>query len=152
MLKATLLFIALALTFTSATDFALTNNCATNIVVHSDTSAGTGPIGPDGVTLAPGQSAPLSAADWTGTMYLTNPGGTIAEFSLNSGGAGLDFFDLSLINGFDMGVQIAPSDGCPGSICTTTPCTDAYMLPTDDFATRSCPAGTSYQITYCPAG
>lgn len=148
MLKTTL-FVVLAFTLTNATQFIIKSNCPGSITVHSDTSSGTSPVSPGGLTLAQGQSVPLEANGWIGNIYANTHPASLAEFALNQWG-GLDFYDISLIVGFNLGMQIAPSGGCQVVTCTGTPCPDAYMTPTDDWATKSCAVGASYQITFCP--
>lgn len=148
MLKTTL-FIILALVLANATDFTILNQCPTDLTINSDTSTGTSPIPDGGLVVAPGQTTPVSSTDWTGRIYAgTEPGVSITEFALDQ--SGIDFYDISLIDGFSQGIQITPSNGCAKVSCPSTPCSQAYMQPTDDFATQSCPTGASYQITFCP--
>ncbi|CAI8619369.1 unnamed protein product [Vicia faba] len=79
------------------------------------------------------------------------PPTTLAEFTLN-GGNNQDYFDLSVIDGFNIPMQFAPtSNGCNNvRTCQQSSCPDAYQYPTDDTKTVSCPGGTNYRIVFCP--
>uniref|UniRef100_A0A0E0KH34 Thaumatin-like protein n=1 Tax=Oryza punctata TaxID=4537 RepID=A0A0E0KH34_ORYPU len=131
------------------------------------------------------------------------PPNTLAEFALNQF-SNLDFFDISLIDGFNVPMDFLPAgDGagcgkggprceadvagkCPGELrapggcnnactvfkqdqycCTGSAanncgptnysqffkglCPDAYSYPKDDqTSTYTCPAGTNYQVVFCP--
>ncbi|GKU90111.1 hypothetical protein SLEP1_g4151 [Rubroshorea leprosula] len=48
------------------------------------------------------------------------PPATLAEFTLNGAG-GMDFFDLSLVDGYNLAMQVTPQGGT-GNNCTTTSC------------------------------
>ncbi|KAI5383791.1 hypothetical protein KIW84_070952 [Lathyrus oleraceus] len=76
---------------------------------------------------------------------------TLAEFTLN-GGNNQDYFDLSVIDGFNIPMQFAPtSNGCNKvRTCREKSCPDAYQYPSDDTKTVSCPGGTNYRIVFCP--
>ncbi|KAI3451434.1 hypothetical protein Pfo_008099 [Paulownia fortunei] len=49
------------------------------------------------------------------------PPATLAEFTLNGAG-GLDFYDVSLVDGYNMPMLVAPQGGAGGGNCTTTGC------------------------------
>lgn len=68
------------------------------------------------------------------------------------------FWDLSCINmGSDSqftkyGFAVQPTDAtssCPSAICAAgdTACSDAYLLPYDDWATHGCPINTGLSLT-----
>ncbi|XP_021801304.1 thaumatin-like protein 1b [Prunus avium] len=48
------------------------------------------------------------------------PPATLAEFTLNGAG-GLDFYDVSLVDGYNLPMTVVPEDGTGGN-CTTTGC------------------------------
>jgi hypothetical protein len=145
----TTLFVTLALVLTKATDFTILNQCPTDLTLNSDTMSGTSPIPDGGLVVPAGQTVPVSATDWAGNIYAgTEPGVSLLEFALDQ--SGTDFYDISFINGFSQGLQITPSNGCAQVSCPSTPCSQAYMQPTDDQATQACTTGASYQITFCP--
>lgn len=125
------------------------------------------------------------------------PPNTLAEFALNQY-SNLDFFDISLVDGFNVPMAFNPtSNGCTRGIsctadivgqcpavlkttggcnnpCTVfktdeyccnsgscnattyseffkTRCPDAYSYPKDDqTSTFTCPAGTNYEVIFCP--
>ncbi|KAL2241166.1 UNVERIFIED_CONTAM: Thaumatin-like protein 1 [Sesamum indicum] len=49
------------------------------------------------------------------------PPATLAEFTLNGAG-GLDFYDVSLVDGYNLPMLVAPQGGIGGGNCTTTGC------------------------------
>uniref|UniRef100_A0A0A9BYJ7 Protein kinase domain-containing protein n=1 Tax=Arundo donax TaxID=35708 RepID=A0A0A9BYJ7_ARUDO len=76
------------------------------------------------------------------------PPTTLAEFTI--GGAS-DFFDISIIDGFNLPVAFLSACGtvlcCVGN--TTSQCPDAYVGP-DDQKTHACPGNTNYELVFCP--
>lgn len=130
------------------------------------------------------------------TAYGTPPN-TLAEFALNQF-SNLDFFDISLVDGFNVPMAFNPTSNgctrginctadivgeCPAALKTTggcnnpctvfktdeyccnsgscnattyseffkTRCPDAYSYPKDDqTSTFTCPAGTNYEVIFCP--
>uniref|UniRef100_A0A914QV38 Uncharacterized protein n=1 Tax=Panagrolaimus davidi TaxID=227884 RepID=A0A914QV38_9BILA len=56
---------------------------------------------------------------------------TLAEFSFNSWNC-LDFYDLSVIVGFDVSMQIIPNTGGPMVTCLSKQCSDAYLFPANN--------------------
>ncbi|CAH9122946.1 unnamed protein product [Cuscuta epithymum] len=78
------------------------------------------------------------------------PPTTLAEFSLNQPN-NLDFYDLSVIDGFNVPMSFSPtSGGCASLRCPADKCSDAYLFPADNTKTHSCPSGTNYKIVFCP--
>ncbi|CAL4956126.1 unnamed protein product [Urochloa decumbens] len=82
------------------------------------------------------------------------PPSTLAEFS--SVGT-TDFFDISIVDGFNLPINFLPDKGGPGCSkgprClgnTTLQCSDAFTKPNDDNKTFTCPRGTNYQLVFCP--
>ncbi|KAJ9589771.1 hypothetical protein L9F63_027968, partial [Diploptera punctata] len=72
---------------------------------------------------------------------------TLAEFSINSWN-GLDFYDLSVIDGYNLPMKIIPANGgCPTVTCGSANCPDAYHYPTDDTKTHGC-ATTDYTVEF----
>uniref|UniRef100_A0A914EJI8 Uncharacterized protein n=1 Tax=Acrobeloides nanus TaxID=290746 RepID=A0A914EJI8_9BILA len=76
-------------------------------------------------------------------------GKTLAEFSFNSWN-GLDFYDLSVIVGYDTPMQITTSTGGPTVTCTHAECPDAYQYPSDDKKTHGTPTGGTFDVNFCP--
>ncbi|XP_058735958.1 thaumatin-like protein [Vicia villosa] len=79
------------------------------------------------------------------------PPTTLVEFTLNAGN-NQDFYDISVIQGFNVPLQIAPtSNGCNKvRTCREQSCSDAYQYPGDNSKSVSCPGGTDYRVTFCP--
>jgi len=103
---------------------------------------------------------------------------TLAEFTLN-GGNNLDYFDISVIDGFNIPMQFSSTtNGCNNNLdyidvstidgfniriqvnatsdvcnkvltCRDSNCPDAYQQP-NDVKTVTCPGGTNYKIVFCP--
>jgi hypothetical protein len=220
------LFLLVAVSIADAATFAITNRCQYTVWPAAVPSGG-------GTKLDPGQTWTINVpAGTTGgrvwartgcgfdgsgngqcqtgdcggklrcTAYGAAPN-TLAEFALNQWN-NLDFFDISLIDGFNVPMAFLPAGsgaGCPkgGPRCATaiTPqcpselrapggcnnactvfrqdrycctgsaanscgptnyseffkrlCPDAYSYPKDDASsTYTCPAGTNYQVVFCP--
>uniref|UniRef100_A0A914PQE4 Thaumatin-like protein n=1 Tax=Panagrolaimus davidi TaxID=227884 RepID=A0A914PQE4_9BILA len=74
---------------------------------------------------------------------------TLAEFSFNSWN-GMDFYDLSVIVGYDVPMQIIPGTGGPMVTCTSQKCPDAYLFPSDDTKTHGTPTGGTFTVNFCP--
>ncbi|RWV93422.1 hypothetical protein GW17_00044120 [Ensete ventricosum] len=84
-----------------------------------------------------------------------SPPNTLAEFALNQFN-NLDFFDISLVDGFNVPMDFSPtSGGCRGIRCAADingqNCPDAYSYPKDDqTSTFTCPGGANYRVVFCP--
>jgi hypothetical protein len=141
-------FIALfaLLAVASATSFNVVNQCSYGITVYTATSVGNAPL--NGVGIGPGGSAGGSTSDWAGNFYANGQPASLAEFSINQWG-GQDFYDISLIVGFNMGIQISPSSGNTLT-CYGSPCSDAYMTPNENYETNGTGTGGSFTIAFCP--
>ncbi|TFY56025.1 hypothetical protein EVJ58_g7884 [Rhodofomes roseus] len=161
---------ALAATAYAQTNVTLTNNCTYQVdpafypAVNASDGSTTGGFPLDSgasanVTLDPTYSGRIwgrTGCDADGNCLTGScPGGenctgpapagpTLAQFTLD-GYAGLDYFNPSTTDGFNLPVTITPGPGCstgPQS-CTAdnegTGCGD----------TSTCPTGTSYTISFC---
>jgi hypothetical protein len=73
------------------------------------------------------------------------PPATLAEFSI--GGAN-DFYDISVIDGYNLPMDFSCSSGV-ALRCRDPSCPDAYHHP-NDVATHGCNGNSNYQITFCP--
>ncbi|KAK6251260.1 hypothetical protein SCA6_005265 [Theobroma cacao] len=78
---------------------------------------------------------------------------TLAEYALNQFN-NLDFFDISLVDGFNVPMDFSPtSGGCTRDYSKffKDRCPDAYSYPKDDqTSTFTCPGGTNYRVVFCP--
>ncbi|XP_040377867.1 thaumatin-like protein 1b isoform X2 [Oryza brachyantha] len=121
--------------------FTMTNNCGYTVWPGLLSGAGTAPLSTTGFALAHGASATVDApASWSGRMWartlcaedatgkLTcatgdcgsggiqcNGGGaappaTLVEFTLDGSG-GMDFFDVSLVDGYNLPMLVVPQGG-----------------------------------------
>lgn len=101
---------------------------------------------------------------------------TVAEFSVTSGTA---WYDISVIppgsgscssyeacaeltgkTGYNKPMSIVPTvasgstatSSCKSLTCESAECSDAYLYPSDDTKTHSCPDSTTFVVTFCPSG
>ncbi|KAL8507079.1 hypothetical protein ACS0TY_017823 [Phlomoides rotata] len=136
----------LALTSTHAANFEITNQCPYTVW---------GAATNGGRRLDPGETWSLDTGDCAGLLECNpfvsgRPPLTLAEFSLNGGGNN-DYYDISVIDGFNVPMSFNPTNGdCPQLTCRDPNCPDAYQFPTNDTKTKACPAGTNYKIVFCP--
>uniref|UniRef100_A0A0D9Y1P5 Thaumatin-like protein n=1 Tax=Leersia perrieri TaxID=77586 RepID=A0A0D9Y1P5_9ORYZ len=73
---------------------------------------------------------------------------TIAEFTIG-GGANRDFYNLSVIDGFNVAMSFSCSSG-PTLTCRDRGCADAYQFPNDNSKLRNCNGNSNYQVVFCP--
>uniref|UniRef100_M8BV87 Thaumatin-like protein n=1 Tax=Aegilops tauschii TaxID=37682 RepID=M8BV87_AEGTA len=65
-------------------------------------------------------------------------------------GNGQDFYDISVIDGFNVPLSFSCSNG-PNLVCQADKCPDAYLSRTDDTKNHACNGNNnSYQVTFCP--
>ncbi|KAB2632670.1 hypothetical protein D8674_028917 [Pyrus ussuriensis x Pyrus communis] len=78
----------------------------------------------------------------------------------------MDFFDISLVDGFNVPMEFSPTSNgctrgikcaqdinmqCPNELRAPDRCRDAYSYPKDDpTSTFTCPSGTNYKVVFCP--
>ncbi|XP_042489293.1 pathogenesis-related thaumatin-like protein 3.5 [Macadamia integrifolia] len=130
--------------------FTLTNNCGYTVWPGLLSGAGTAPLSTTGFALQTGESNTLSVpSGWSGRLWGrtlcsqdstgkfscvtgdcgsekiectggATPPATLAEFTLNGAG-GLDFYDVSLVDGYNLPMLVEPQDGTGGN-CSVTGC------------------------------
>lgn len=132
--------------------FTLVNQCSYTVWPGILSGAGTSQISPTGFQLNPGQAIPVSVpAGWSGRLWGRSfcsqdsttgkftcvtgdcgsgtvectggaaPPATLAEFTLNGAG-GLDFYDVSLVDGYNLPMLISPQGGTGAGNCSATGC------------------------------
>lgn len=132
--------------------FTIVNKCAYMVWPGILSSAGTAPLSTTGFSLQPGDSNALQVpAGWSGRLWGrtlcsqdsagkfscvtgdcgsstlecagggAEPPATLAEFTLNGAG-GLDFYDVSLVDGYNLPMTVEPQGGTGAGNCTTTGC------------------------------
>ncbi|TKR89804.1 hypothetical protein L596_013851 [Steinernema carpocapsae] len=141
-----LVLLTVLLSLVAASNVKFVNRCGYNVNVirtaNNQAPASEGNLGP-------GQSFTRSYSS-NGMNFKNGWNGlTLAEFSWNSWN-GLDFYDLSVIVGYDIAMQIRPSTGGPTVTCTYKQCPDAYQYPSDDTKTHGTRTGGSFTLTFCP--
>lgn len=135
----------------ASTTFTIVNKCGYTVWPGILSNAGVAPLSYTGFVLQTGQSKTISApTSWGGRFWgrtqcaqdstgkftcLTgdcgsgklecggkgaSPPATLAEFTLDGGG-GLDFFDVSLVDGYNVPMLVVPQGGS-GDNCTSTGC------------------------------
>ncbi|KAF8361249.1 hypothetical protein PRIPAC_88172 [Pristionchus pacificus] len=140
------LFILVILGFAVGTRVNFNNRCSYRVEVIR-TENGRAPV--QQAVLNPGQT---SGGDFKSNgMNFKNGwnGKTLDEFSFNAF-SGLDFYDLSVIVGYDTPMQISSNKGGCTVTCRNSRCPDAYLFPTDDTKTRSVSTGGTFTVTFCP--
>ncbi|KAH1082003.1 hypothetical protein J1N35_021764 [Gossypium stocksii] len=130
--------------------FSIVNKCSYTVWPGVLSGSGTPQISPTGFALQPGQSTSIPVpTSWSGRIWgrtlctedssgkfscLTGdcgsstlecsggaiPPATLAEFTLNGAG-GMDFFDVSLVDGYNLPMMISPQGGT-GVNCTSAGC------------------------------
>ncbi|KAJ4963714.1 hypothetical protein NE237_023653 [Protea cynaroides] len=134
-----------------AASFTLSNNCDYTVWPGILSGAGTAPLSSTGSVLQKGESQTISVpSGWSGrlwgrTLCTTDSTGkfscvtgdcgsgkvecsgggaapptTLAEFTLDGSG-GLDFYDVSLVDGYNLPMLVQPYDGSGGN-CSVTGC------------------------------
>nr|XP_043633856.1 thaumatin-like protein 1b [Erigeron canadensis] len=137
--------------FIQSSTFTLTNQCSYPVWTGLLSGAGTPPLPTTGFPLQPGQSNSVSMPpSWSGRIWgrtlcstdstgrftcvtgdcgsgtmECNGGGaappaTLAEFTLN-GANGMDFYDVSLVDGYNLPMMVVPQGGTGGN-CNITGC------------------------------
>ncbi|CAN6330016.1 unnamed protein product [Urochloa humidicola] len=74
------------------------------------------------------------------------PPATLAEFSI---GGAQDFYDIAVIDGYNVAMAFSCSVGV-GLVCREPTCPDAYPNNPDGGRPNSCPGNSNYQVTFCP--
>ncbi|CAN4083441.1 unnamed protein product [Withania somnifera] len=136
----------------SSATFTLVNQCSFTVWPGILSGAGTTQISPTGFQLNPGQAIPVSVpAGWSGRLWGrsicsqdsttgkftcvtgdcgsgtlectggASPPATLAEFTLNGAG-GLDFYDVSLVDGYNLPMLVTPQGGTGAGNCSATGC------------------------------
>ncbi|KAE8715935.1 Thaumatin-like protein 1 [Hibiscus syriacus] len=131
--------------------FTVVNKCSYTVWPGVLSSAGIPPLSPTGFILQPGQSTSIDVpTSWSGRLWgrtlctknssgkfscLTGdcgsstlecsgagaiPPATLAEFTLNGAG-GLDFYDVSLVDGYNLPMMVVPHGGKGGN-CSSAEC------------------------------
>ncbi|KAL3669864.1 hypothetical protein V7S43_005241 [Phytophthora oleae] len=129
-------------------------------------------------TIAAGSSTSRDLASGYNGMFRdgTSDEATLAEFSVTGG---YTWYDISVIppgsgscssyeackeltgkSGYNVAVSIAPdtssaksvSSSCATLTCESEECSDAYLYPSDDTKTHSCPDTLPFTVTFCPGG
>ncbi|PON53446.1 Thaumatin [Parasponia andersonii] len=132
--------------------FTIVNECSYTVWPGILSGAGTAPLSTTGFALQPGGSYALEVpTSWSGRLWGrticavdsngkfacvtgdcgssgvecggggAQPPATLAEFTLNGAG-GLDFYDVSLVDGYNLAMTVAPQGEGTGGNCTTTGC------------------------------
>ncbi|KAK6115838.1 hypothetical protein DH2020_008107 [Rehmannia glutinosa] len=145
-----LFFIGLS-TMASATLFTLQNSCTYTVWPATISGNGAAALGDGGFQLAPGDTVQLPAPQgWSGRFWartgcnfddagngqcatgdcggvLKCSGGgappvSLIEFTIGSGDAAKDFYDVSLVDGYNVGLSVQPSGGsgdCQSAGCVS---------------------------------
>ncbi|XP_028774601.1 thaumatin-like protein 1b [Neltuma alba] len=167
-----LLLLRFLLTGSYSATFTIVNKCSYPVWPGILSGAGTPQLSTTGFVLQPAESNAITApAGWSGRLWgrtlcsqdstgkfscVTGdcgssgvecggggaaPPATLAEFTLNGAG-GMDFYDVSLVDGYNLPMTVEPQGGAGGGNCTSTGCVVDLNGP--------CP--TELKVTYGASG
>ncbi|XP_074263967.1 thaumatin-like protein 1b [Silene latifolia] len=173
----TITFLLISLRIEAAT-FTILNSCAYTVWPGILSNAGVSPLTTTGFALRNGESKTITTPSgwggrfWGRTLCSTNsstglfscqtadcgsgsiacnsgatPPATLAEFTLDGSG-GLDFFDVSLVDGYNLPMVVTPHSGPSGGPnCTVTGCfTDLNGACPSDLRIASLDSGSSSTV------
>ncbi|KZP12385.1 hypothetical protein FIBSPDRAFT_1050103 [Athelia psychrophila] len=172
MFSLTALFVAAsAATAVMAHTITLTNNCGSSVPVYVDSAYS--PVAYTGAqpgTIGAGSSVAITLPTGWNSRICHNADGkncadgatvdSMSEFNLDSGG--LDYYDISNIEGYTIAQEIVAHGtssfgGCGTVECTSASCACSQAYPVgdpsgcgDDAPVKSCPSAGDFTITYCP--
>ncbi|KZP26538.1 hypothetical protein FIBSPDRAFT_819570 [Athelia psychrophila] len=149
----------------------LTNKCTGGVPVWVDSTYS--PVAYTGAqpgTIGAGKTVNIVVPNGWNSRICRNAGGarcadavskeSMAEFNLDSGG--LDYYDISNIEGYTVAQEIvahntSPYGGCGTVECTSANCACSQAYPIgdpsgcgNDAPVRACPSSGAFTITYCP--
>ena len=155
----------------SASTFTITNNCGYTVWPAATPVGGGTQLNPGGtwtITVPAGTSSgrvwgrtgcsfnggsgSCQTGDCAGALSCTlsgQPPLTLAEFTLGTSGGNQDFYDISVIDGYNLAMAFACSAG-DRIVCTGSQCPQAYLFPDDNSKLHHCPGNSNYQVTFCP--
>ena len=101
-----------------------------------------------------GGNGHCGTGDCAGALNCTvsgQPPTTLAEFSLGGGSAGgnQDFYDMSVIEGYNLPMAFSCSTGV-GLVCTSPTCPAACLFASDGCRVHACSSNSNYQVIFCP--
>ncbi|KAF8763024.1 hypothetical protein HU200_008873 [Digitaria exilis] len=164
------LLAAFAAAGANAATFTITNNCGYTIwpaatpvgggvqlnngdswVINVPAGTSSGRVwGRTGCTFN-GNTGSCATGDCAGALACVlsgQPPLTLAEFTIGGVDGSNDYYDISVINGFNIGMDFSCSTGV-NLHCGGPGCPDAYLFPTDDTKTHACSGNSNYQVTFC---
>ncbi|CAD6266721.1 unnamed protein product [Miscanthus lutarioriparius] len=156
----------------SASTFTITNNCGFTVWPAATPAGGGTQLNPGGTWTINvpagtssgrvwgrtgcsfnGGSGRCQTGDCAGALSCTlsgQPPLTLAEFTLGTSGGNQDFYDISVIDGYNLAMAFACSTGDRIIVCTGSQCPQAYLFPNDNSKLHHCPGNSDYQVTFCP--
>ncbi|XP_066356233.1 thaumatin-like protein [Miscanthus floridulus] len=167
-----LFLLAAMISCASAATFTIKNNCPYTVWPAAT------PVG-GGTQLNPGQTWTISVPAgtksgrvWGRTGCSFNSGGrghcqtgdcggalsctlsgqpplTLAEFTIGYPNGGNDYYDISVIDGYNLPMDFSCSTGM-NLHCGGPRCPDAYLYPEDNKKTHGCRGNSNYKVTFCP--
>ncbi|EES17455.1 thaumatin-like pathogenesis-related protein 4 [Sorghum bicolor] len=96
-----------------------------------------------------GGSGHCDTGDCAGALNCTvsgQPPATLAEFSI---GGTEDYYDISVIDGYNLAMAFSCSTGVT-LVCRSPTCPQAYPFASEDPETHGCSTNSNYQLTFCP--
>ncbi|KAJ1266578.1 hypothetical protein BS78_08G162900 [Paspalum vaginatum] len=98
-----------------------------------------------------GSSGHCATGDCAGALNCTVSGSpplTAAEVSIG-GAQAQDFYDISIIDGYNLAMSFSCSTGVTLR-CTDPTCPQGILFPDDDPKLPACQGGSTFQVTFCP--
>ncbi|EAY83988.1 hypothetical protein OsI_39214 [Oryza sativa Indica Group] len=126
----------------NAATFTITNRCSFTVWPAAT------PVG-GGRQLSPGDTWTINVPAGTSSGRCTlsgQPPLTLAEFTI---GGSQDFYDLSVIDGYNLPMSFSCSSGVTVT-CRDSRCPDAYLFREDNTKTHACGGNSNYQVVFCP--
>ncbi|RLN10153.1 hypothetical protein BBI17_008745, partial [Phytophthora kernoviae] len=161
--------VVLAAPVAASVSVTFVNSCSYDISLYDNSKT---------ESISAGSSSTRSLSDSYSGMFRdgTSDEATLAEFSVTGG---YTWYDISVIppgsgsctsheacekltgkTGYNVAISIAPdtsstksvSSSCATLTCESSTCSDAYLYPSDDTKTHSCPDTLPFTVTFCPGG
>ncbi|RUS16757.1 thaumatin [Endogone sp. FLAS-F59071] len=124
------------------------NSCkhALKVIASQSGKGGPGPI----CSLKSRKSCTIHYPNKTSINFSASTGTkTLAEFTFNSGFDDLDWYDLSVVDGFDTSMRLLTPDK-KVLTCEKPNCPDAYDFSSDNSKTHACKSGGTFTLIFCP--
>lgn len=156
------IFLVMFLTMVSVVslrEIIVISRCVGTLTVKTQGNAGHAGLGHQQLAGGGAQTSFSFPEGWAGRLWADTDGrgATLFEIAMNQF-ENLDFYDISLVDGFNHPMLVGPRGGeldlpdCQWIHCRDQFCPEAYHHPLDDLCRKvvfSC-RGANYEVTFCP--